>query len=73
LDFQKHRYEELFHIQARTPQQNIEFAESALSLVEGGVFGIRVLDRVRRLLKSSGPAEALSSLWQRVRALEGVD
>ena len=47
----RERYEELFHIQERTPDQDLEMAECCLSLIEEGVFHTRQTERVRELLK----------------------
>ncbi len=44
------RYEELFHVPARTVAENLEFADCCLTLVEQGVFHKRQTERVRMLL-----------------------
>lgn len=70
LELSRLRYEELFHIQGRTPGQNRAMVECALSLVEAGIFGRRQLERTRSILKTLGPEPALQPLWKRVHALE---
>jgi len=72
LEFHRHRYEEWFHLRDRTPRQDLEIAESALTLIEAGVFGKRVLERVRAILKAIGTREPVDALWERVSALEGL-
>ena len=57
-------------MQARTPEEDREMAECALSLVEAGVFGKRQLERVRSTLKKHPADPKLQALWERVRALE---
>jgi hypothetical protein len=67
---QRHRYEELVHVQERTPEENLEMAECALSLVEAGVFGKRQLERARRTLKqvpSDPKQQACGSVCTRLR------
>jgi hypothetical protein len=71
LELKRHRYEELFHVHERTPEQNLDMAECALSLVEAGVFGKRQLERVRGTLKKVPSDPQLQALWERVHALEG--
>lgn len=44
------RYEELFHMPARTVAENLEFADCCLTLVEQGLFHKRQTERVRMLL-----------------------
>jgi hypothetical protein len=65
------RYEELFQLQERTPGENLELAECALSFVEAGVFGNRQIERVRSALKQAPSDPKVQALWQRVHALEG--
>lgn len=69
LEFHRTRYEELFHLQNRSPDQEFDFADSALHLVESGWFGTRVLDRVRSVLKKAEANDRCEALRQRVRAL----
>ena len=45
------RYEELFHVPDKTPEQILEMAQCSLSLIEDGVFNPRQGDRIRHLLK----------------------
>jgi hypothetical protein len=71
LELKRHRYEELFHVHERTPEQNLDMAECAISLVEAGVFGKRQLERVRGTLKKVPSDPKLQALWDRVDALEG--
>ena len=72
----RERYEELFHLPARTSDQQLEFAECCLSLVEAGTFHQRQLAHVRSILKGippeldPGERGRLTSLWTRVRRLE---
>ena len=54
----RQRYEDLFHIQDRTPEQNLEMAECSRSLFEAGVFGERQLERMRGLLKKAPQARS---------------
>ena len=70
LELNRQRYEELFHVQERTPEENLEMAECALSLVEAGVFGKRQIERVRSTLKKVPSDPKLQALWERVHALE---
>jgi hypothetical protein len=70
LELKRDRYEELFHVEARTVEQNLEMAECALSLAEVGVFGKRQLERVRATLKKVPSGAKLQALWERVHALE---
>ena len=70
------RYEELFHLAARTTDQQFEIAECCLSLVEAGMFHLRQLEHVRAFLKSlpseldPHAQERLASLRTRVRRME---
>ena len=72
----RERYEELFHLPARTSDQQLEFAECCLSLVEAGVFHRRQLEHVRALLKTLPRVldptgrERLASLQTRVQRSE---
>jgi hypothetical protein len=74
----RERYEELFHLPARTSDQQLEIADCCLALVEAGMFHRRQLEHVRALLKSLPPEiapparERLASLWSRVRRIEDV-
>jgi hypothetical protein len=70
LELKRQRYEQLFQIQNRTPEQNLELAECALSLAEVGLFGKRQLERVRAMLKKISAEPKLQALWERVHALE---
>lgn len=70
LELSRQRYEELFHIQARTSRQNREMVECSLALVEAGIFGRRQLERTRSILKALGSEPELQRLWERMRALE---
>jgi hypothetical protein len=71
LELNRQRYEELFHVQERTLEEDLEMAECALSLVEAGVFGKRQIERVRSTLNKAPPDPKLQALWKRVYALEG--
>jgi Probable zinc-ribbon domain len=46
----RHRYEELFHIEARSAGESLEMAECCMSLIEGKQFSARQIERVRMLL-----------------------
>ncbi len=46
--------------------------ESALALVGAGVFGTRLLDRLRSTLKRAEPHRKLEGLWQRLREIEAA-
>jgi len=70
LQAQRQRYETLFAFEARTPDQDIELVESALALVGAGVFGRRLLERLRSILKRAAPHRNLEGLWQRLREIE---
>ena len=70
----RERYEDLFHVQARTPAENLEMADCCLALVEEGLFNTRQTGRVRQLLKQVerqiGPTAASESLRKRLAAIE---
>ncbi|MCG6118638.1 MAG: zinc-ribbon domain-containing protein [Aquimonas sp.] len=70
LDAQGQRYEELFPLEDRTPDQDIEFVECSLALVAAGVFGRRPLERVRAILKKAKPHLKLQTVWERLREIE---
>lgn len=72
LEAQRQRYEELFALEDRTPDQDIEFVECALALVAAGVFGRRLLERLRSILKRAEPHRKLESLWKRLREIEAA-
>jgi Probable zinc-ribbon domain len=65
------RYEELFHVQCRTPEQDMEMVECSLMLVEAGLFGRRQLDRVRSILKKAPSDSTLQGFRTRLDALDG--
>ena len=46
----RHRYEELFHIDQRSEDNDLEMAECCLTLIEADVFNRRQTERVRMLL-----------------------
>lgn len=71
VELNRQRYEELFHVQERTPEQNLELVECSLALVEAGVFGKLQLDRVRGILKRAPADPKLRALAERVRELAG--
>ena len=50
LERQRRRYEDLFHRDNRTLDENIEMAECSVSLIENGVFHPRQTERIRLLL-----------------------
>lgn len=70
----RERYEELFHVQERTPAEDLEMAECCLSLIEDGIFHRRQTQRVRQLLKrvdaQGAVAEFAKDLRTRLGALE---
>lgn len=66
---QRETYERLFHVDPRTPAEDLEMAECCLALVEAAVFGRRQLERVRMLLRRVPPA-ARDELMRRVLVLE---
>jgi hypothetical protein len=66
---QRESYERLFHVEHRTPAENLEMAECCLALVEASVFGRRQTERVRMLLRDA-PAKARERLMRRVLAIE---
>lgn len=53
LDRERRRYEELFHCDVRTIDENFEMAECLLSLIENGVFHSRQTERIRMLLNKA--------------------
>jgi len=72
----RERYEELFHVQNRSSDENLEMADCCLSLIEESVFHRRQTERVRILLKQvvQDPDEHVDSrcrdLLARLRAFE---
>jgi hypothetical protein len=50
LEHQQRRYEDLFHRDDRTVDENIEMAECSISLIENGVFHHRQTEHIRMLL-----------------------
>jgi hypothetical protein len=70
LELSRQQYEELFHIQDRTPKQDREMVECSLSLVEAGIFNKRQVERVRAILKKLDSDAELRALWDRVHAIE---
>jgi len=66
----RQRYEELFHVQDRTPEQDLEMVECSLMLVEAGLFGKRQLERIRGILKKAPSDPKLQSLRTRLDALD---
>lgn len=48
---QRERYEELFHVENRSPDEDLEMADCCVALIEAGVFHHRQTERVRALLK----------------------
>jgi hypothetical protein len=76
LEHKRHRYEALFHVPERTVEQDLEMADCCLSPVEGAVFHIQQLQRVRMLLKrlplqtTPRVCNQVEDLWRRVLALE---
>jgi hypothetical protein len=76
LERKRERYEELFHISARTIEQDLEIVDCCLSLVEASVFHKRQLQHMRMILKKL-PSELtensqtrFNDLWSRLLALE---
>ncbi|MEM9188193.1 MAG: zinc-ribbon domain-containing protein [Myxococcota bacterium] len=69
IDRHRKRYETLQTVEPRTPQQDLELAESCVALVEARVFGERQTERVRMLLKRLPPKSARRLLRQ-VEAIE---
>lgn len=67
------RYE-LFHVKARTADENLEMAECSLSLIEAGEFHPRHTHRVRELLNEadvqSGATELSIALRKRLAAVK---
>jgi len=66
---QRERYEQLFHVEPRTPAENLEMAECCLAMIEASVFSRRQTERVRMLLRGV-PTKAREDLLQRVVAIE---
>lgn len=70
LQARRQRYETLIALEGRTPDQDIALVESALALVGAGVFGTRLLERLRSILKRAEPHRKIEGLWQRLREVE---
>ncbi len=51
----RERYQELFHLPHRTLDEDLEFVECCLSLMEASIFGTKQIPRVRMILKKSKP------------------
>jgi putative zinc ribbon protein len=51
LEQKRERYAELLHVPDRTTEQNLEWADCCLTLVEADVFPVRPLERVQSVLK----------------------
>jgi hypothetical protein len=68
LERKRERYQELFHVEERTIDQELEMADCCLSLIEAAVFHQRQLERVRMMLKRL-PAQAAASTGQRAEEL----
>jgi hypothetical protein len=66
---QRESYERLFHVEHRTPEENLEMAECCLALIEASVFDRRQTERVRMLLRGA-PEKPRDGLMQRVLVLE---
>jgi hypothetical protein len=70
----RHRYEELFHVSHRSPDQNLEMAECCLTLMEESIFHPRQTERVRMLLNrvgdSCGEHDRLEALVVRLKEFE---
>lgn len=79
LALKRERYEELFHVAERSLDQNLEFADCCLSLIEAGQFGTKQLARIRGILKRAEPKltaksqPAYEDLRVRLAALESKD
>jgi hypothetical protein len=67
-------YERLANSKHRDWKDNLKMAKSALTLVENGVFGSKVVQKIRRLLKSVPDSEKINigyeSLLKRLRLVE---
>jgi len=78
LAWRRRRYEELFHHDDRTVNENIEMAECSMDLIESGVFHRRQTEHVRMLLNciENGCDEAVDrrydDLRRRVLAIEAA-
>lgn len=76
LALRRQRYEELYHIDNRTTDQNLEMADCCLALIEASTFSCRQLDRVRMLInriRSNGEGQSdsrFNDILVRVRSLE---
>lgn len=68
LDRRRQRYEELFHREERSAEENLEMAECCLDLVEGGRFHGRQTGRVRMLLNKI-PQNQGDAVHQRDRGI----
>ena len=70
----RERYEELFHVPARSAEEHLEMADCCLSLIEADIFDPRQTAHVRELLKRadalSGPTESSMQLRARLTAVE---
>jgi hypothetical protein len=63
------RYEELFHVGERTPEQALEMARASLDLIEAGIFSVRQLERVRMLLRGLPASPEVRAARARTKAL----
>lgn len=66
---QRETYQRLFHVEHRTPEENLELAECCLALMEASVFDRRQTERVRMLIRNVSE-KARRGLMQRVLELE---
>lgn len=57
---QRERYEALFHVKNKTPEQALEMAECGVSLMEEGAFGLKQIPQLRNLLKTVGRDDTLT-------------
>lgn len=72
---QRRRFEELYHVADRSTDQNLEMAETCLTLIEQSVFHKRQVCRVRMLLNRVSAVERVVStrhaaIVQRLHCLE---
>lgn len=78
IERQRLRHEELLHRDARTVEENVEWAECLVALIEKGLFHARQTERVRMLLNgiAADGDESLglrcAVVWQRLIEIEAL-
>jgi hypothetical protein len=65
----RQRYEELFHVENRSAEENLEMAECSLELIEAKIFHQRQTERVQALLNAAAK-KSESGIEDRCRELK---